>query len=214
MNTSIDIKGTIISNDDKWIYDWYDIESVCPRDVLGKLNGTDDIDIYINSGGGDVIAASEIYEALRQYKGNVLIHVVGLAASAASMIMCARECDISPTSLVMIHNVSTGVHGDKNAMSHEAEVLSAADEAVCCAYQIKTGRSKDELLDLMNQETWMPAQKAVELGFCDRVNGASMLTNGYCRMVTDEQRQKLEARRRALTEYLAMEESQLDKGRV
>lgn len=214
MNTSIDIKGTIISNDDKWIYDWYDIESVCPRDVLGKLNGTDDIDIYINSGGGDVIAASEIYEALRQYKGNVLIHVVGLAASAASMIMCACECDISPTSLVMIHNVSTGVYGDKNAMSHEAGVLSAADEAVCSAYQLKTGRSKAELLDLMNQETWMPAQKAVELGFCNRVSGVSTLTNGYCRMVTDEQRQKFEARRRALTEYLAMEESQLDKGRV
>jgi ATP-dependent Clp protease protease subunit len=214
MNTSIDIKGTIISNDDKWIYDWYDIESVCPRDVLGKLNGTDDIDIYINSGGGDVIAASEIYEALRQYKGNVLIHVVGLAASAASMIMCARECDISPTSLVMIHNVSTGVHGDKNAMSHEAEVLSAADEAVCAAYQIKTGKSKDELLGMMNEETWLPAKKAVELGFCDHMNGVTTLTNGYCRMVTDEQRQKLEARRRALTEYLAMEENNLDKGRI
>ena len=214
MNTSIDIKGTIISNDDKWIYDFFDIESVCPKDVLSKLNGNDDVDVYINSGGGAVIAASEIYDALRQYKGKVLIHVVGLAASAASLIMCARECDISPTSLVMIHNVSTGVMGDKNAMSHEAEVLSAADEAVCSAYQIKTGRSKDELLDLMNQETWMPAQKAVELGFCDRVSGVSTLTNGYCRMVTDEQRQKLEARKRALTEYLAMEESQLDKGRV
>lgn len=214
MNTSIDIKGTIISNDDKWIYDWYDIESVCPRDVLGKLNGTDDIDIYINSGGGDVIAASEIYEALRQYKGNVLIHVVGLAASAASVIMCARECDISPTSLVMIHNVSTGVYGDKNAMAHSSGVLSAADEAVCAAYQIKTGKSKDELLDMMNEETWLPAPKAVELGFCNRVSGVSTLTNGYCRMVTDEQRQKFEARKRALTEYLAMEESQLDKGRV
>ena len=214
MNTSIDIKGTIISNDDKWIYDWYDIESVCPRDVLGKLNGTDDIDIYINSGGGDVIAASEIYEALRQYKGNVLIHVVGLAASAASVIMCARECDISPTSLVMIHNVSTGVYGDKNAMAHSSGVLSAADEAVCAAYQIKTGKSKDELLDMMNEETWLPAPKAVELGFCNRVSGVSTLTNGYCRMVTDEQRQKFEARRRALIEYLAMEESQLDKGRV
>lgn len=214
MNTSIDIKGTIISNDDKWIYDWYDIESVCPRDVLGKLNGTDDIDIYINSGGGDVIAASEIYEALRQYKGNVLIHVVGLAASAASVIMCARECDISPTSLVMIHNVSTGVYGDKNAMAHSSGVLSAADEAVCAAYQIKTGKSKDELLDMMNEETWLPAPKAVELGFCNRVSGVSTLTNGYCRMVTDEQRQKFEARRRALTEYLAMEESQLDKGRI
>jgi len=128
--------------------------------------------------------------------------------------MCARECDISPTSLVMIHNVSTGVYGDKNAMAHSSGVLSAADEAVCAAYQIKTGKSKDELLDMMNEETWLPAPKAVELGFCNRVSGVSTLTNGYCRMVTDEQRQKFEARKRALTEYLAMEESQLDKGRV
>ena len=67
---------------------------------------------------------------------------------------------------------------------------------------------------MMNEETWLPAPKAVELGFCNRVSGVSTLTNGYCRMVTDEQRQKFEARKRALTEYLAMEESQLDKGRV
>ena len=193
MSTGIDIKGTIISDDDKWLYDWCGIDAVCPKDVLSGLTGNDDIDVYINSGGGDVTAASEIYEALRQYKGKVLIHVVGLAASAASMIMCARECDISPTSLVMIHNVSTGVYGDKNAMSHEAGVLSVADEAVCAAYQIKTGKSKEELLGMMNQETWLSAQKAAELGFCDHVSGVNTLVNGYCRMVTDEQRQKFEA---------------------
>lgn len=206
MSESIDIKGTIISNDDKWVYDFFGIEGVCPRDVLSRLNGTGDVDVYINSGGGDVIAASEIYEALRQYKGKVLIHVVGLAASAASVIMCARECEISPTSLVMIHNVAAGTYGDKNAMEHTAGVLSAADDAVCAAYQIKTGKSRDELLDMMDQETWFPAQKAVELGFCDRVNGVTTLTNGYCRMVTDEQRARYEARKRALLDYIEMEE--------
>lgn len=210
MSESIDIKGTITSNDDKWIYDFCGIESVCPKDVLSKLNGTEDVDVYINSGGGDVTAASEIYEALRQYKGKVLIHVVGLAASAASVIMCARECDISPTSLVMIHNVATGTYGDKNAMEHTAGVLSAADEAVCAAYQIKTGKSKDELLGMMNEETWMSAQKTVELGFCDRVNGVAALTNGYCRMVTDEQRIRCEARKRALLDFIETEEKTID----
>lgn len=207
MSVSINIKGTIISNDDKGLYDWLGIEAVSPGDVLSKLNGSDDVDVYINSGGGDVVAASEMYEALRQYKGKVLIHVVGLAASAASVIMCSRECDISPTSLVMIHNVSTVVCGDKNTMTHEAGVLSSADEAVCNAYQIRTGKSKDELLEMMNSETWLSAQKAVELGFCDRVSGVSTLVNGYCRLVTDEQRQKFEVyKNRLMSELEQMEE--------
>lgn len=210
MSETIDIKGTIISNDDKWVYDFCGIEATCPANVLSKLNGTEDVDVYINSGGGDVIAASEIYEALRQYKGKVLIHVVGLAASAASVIMCARECEISPTSLVMIHNVAAGTYGDKNAMEHTAGVLSAADEAVCVAYQIKTGKSKDELLGMMNEETWLPAQKAVELGFCDRVSGVNTLTNGYCRMVTDEQRARCEARKRALLDFIEKEKATIE----
>lgn len=202
MSVKIDIKGTIVSNDDKLLYDWYGIEATCPNDVLSKLDGDGDADVYISSGGGDVIAASEIHEALRQCKGKVLIHVVGLAASAASVIMCARECEISPTSLVMIHNVSTGIYGDKNAMSHEVGVLSAADNAVCTAYQIKTGKSRDDLLKMMNEETWLSAQKAVELGFCDRVSGVNTLVNGYCRMVTDEQRQKFEAYKHKLMSEL------------
>lgn len=202
MSRKIDIKGTIVSNDDKLLYDWYGIEATCPKDVLSKLDGDGDADVYISSGGGDVIAASEIHEALRQCKGKVLIHVVGLAASAASVIMCARECEISPTSLVMIHNVSTGIYGDKNAMSHEVGVLSAADNAVCTAYQIKTGKSRDDLLKMMNEETWLSAQKAVELGFCDRVSGVNTLANGYCRMVTDEQRQKFEAYKHKLMSEL------------
>ena len=202
MSIKIDIKGTIVSNDDKLLYDWYGIEATCPKDVLSKLDGDGDVDVYISSGGGDVIAASEIHEALRQRKGKVLIHVVGLAASAASVIMCARECEISPTSLVMIHNVSTGIYGDKNALSHEVGVLSAADNAVCAAYQIKTGKSRDELLEMMNKETWLSAQKAVELGFCDRVSGVNTLVNSYCRMVTDEQRQKFEAYKHKLMSEL------------
>lgn len=202
MSIKIDIKGTIVSNDDKWLYDWYGIEATCPKDVLSKLDGDGDVDVYISSGGGDVIAASEIHEALRQCKGKVLIHVVGLAASAASVIMCARECEISPTSLVMIHNVSTGIYGDKNALSHEVGVLSEADNAVCAAYQIKTGKSRDELLEMMNKETWLSAQKAVELGFCDRVSGVNTLVNSYCRMVTDEQRQEFEAYKNKLMSEL------------
>ena len=96
----IQIKGTIIPNDDKDIYEFFGYESTCPNDVVNALENAenDKIDIYINSGGGDIFSATEIYSAIQKHKDNVKIHVVGLAASAASVIMCAAENDISTTS--------------------------------------------------------------------------------------------------------------------
>jgi Protease subunit of ATP-dependent Clp proteases len=96
----IDVKGAIVPNDNKWIYDLFDMESTCPKDVadvIEKANG-EKIDIYISSGGGDIFAGSEIYEMLRAYTGQAKIHVTGIAASAASIIMCACESEIDPNS--------------------------------------------------------------------------------------------------------------------
>ena len=121
----INIKGTIISSDEAWIYDWLGIENVTPKvvhDAIAKANG-EKLDVYVNSGGGDIFAASEIYESLRSYKGDVKIHVVGLAASAASVIACARESEIAPTAMFMVHNVSSYAEGDYRDMNHQAEVL-------------------------------------------------------------------------------------------
>ena len=94
----IQIKGTIIPNDDKDIYEFFGYENTCPNDVVNALEnaGNDKIDIYINSGGGDIFSATEIYSAIQKHKDNVKIHVVGLAASAASVIMCAAENDFLP----------------------------------------------------------------------------------------------------------------------
>lgn len=192
--TEIQIKGTIIPNDDKSMYDWFDIESTCPNDVAKAFEQADgeDVDIYINSGGGEIFAATEIYSAVQKYKGKVKLHVTGLAASAASIIMCAGECDISAASMVMIHNVSSTAQGNYRDFKHESEALRKADKAMCQAYVNKTGKSESEILSLMDKETWFTAQEAVEIGLCDNVTGRDMLINAYCSVVTDEQRKQFE----------------------
>lgn len=165
----IDIKGVIVANDDKWVYDWFDMDAVAPREVLTALDRAPNerADVYINSPGGSVFAGGEIYDALRAHPGGVQIHVTGHAASAASMIMCAGPCDISPTALVMIHNVSGGAQGDYHTMDATSETLKKANQAVAAAYRHKTGKSEEELLALMDKETWMTAQEAIEAGFAD-----------------------------------------------
>lgn len=191
----INIKGTIIPNDDAEFYEWYGVDCTAPKHIhsaLKKANG-ESVDIYINSGGGDIFSATEIYSAIQNYQGNAKIHVTGLAASAASVIMCAAECDISPTSMIMIHNVSTVAGGNYRDFSHESETLRKADKAMCQAYINKTGKSEKELLAMMDKETWLTAKEAVELGFCDEMSGKEVLLNGYCTILSDEQRRKYKA---------------------
>ncbi|EPR12470.1 head maturation protease, ClpP-related [Ruminiclostridium papyrosolvens] len=167
----VDVKGAIINSGDKWIYDWFGIEATCPKDVnnlLEKANGQD-VDVYINSGGGDIFAGSEIYSSLREYKGRVNIHVVGLAASAASVIACAGKSEISPTAMVMVHNVSGGNQGDYQSMDKTSEILQKANKSIAAAYIAKTGMSEKEALDMMDKETWLTAQQAVDKGLIDTV---------------------------------------------
>lgn len=178
----IEVKGTIVGNADKWIYEWFGMDATCPKDVnaaIGEANG-EPLLVEINSGGGDVFAGSEIYTALKAYTGAVEINIVGLAASAASVIAQAGHSRISPTALFMVHNVSGSAAGDFHDMQQEAEILQTANKAVAAAYLEKTGKSMEELLGIMDAETWMDAQKAVEYGFVDEVMFASAptLTNG------------------------------------
>ncbi|AXQ79430.1 Clp protease ClpP [Streptococcus chenjunshii] len=165
----IDIKGTIVSNDVKWFYDEYGLTATAPKDIVLPENG-EPVEVIINSGGGDVFAGSEIYTALRDYSGAVSIKVVGIAASAASVIaMAGDSVEISPTAQMMIHNVSTVAEGDHRELKHEAEILENYNKSIANAYILKTGLSPDELLDLMAQETWLSAGQAVEKGFADKV---------------------------------------------
>ena len=178
----IEVKGTIVGNADKWIYEWFGMDATCPKDVnaaISEANG-EPLLVEINSGGGDVFAGSEIYTALKAYAGTVEINIVGLAASAASVIAQAGHSRSSPRALFMVHNVSGSAAGDFHDMQQEAEILQTANKAVAAAYLEKTGKSMEELLGIMDAETWMDAQKAVEYGFVDEVMFASAptLTNG------------------------------------
>ena len=168
----VNIKGPIISNSDAWIYEWFEIEATRPNSVdraLEKANG-EDIEVEINSGGGSVFAGSEIYTALKSYQGNVTVRIVGLAASAASVIaMAGKKIIMSPTAQMMVHNVSSYAEGDYRNMEHTAEVLKSANNTIANAYRIKTGKTQEELLSLMDSETWMTAEKAKELGFIDEI---------------------------------------------
>lgn len=172
MAKKINIKGPIVGNSEAWIYEWFGIEATSPQkvnDVLEKANG-EDIEVEINSGGGSVFAGSEIYTALKSYKGNVIVKIVGLAASAASVIaMAGNKVMMSPTAQIMIHNVSSRAEGDYRDMEHTADVLKNANNTIANAYRIKTGKTQEELLALMDKETWMTADKAKELGFVDEI---------------------------------------------
>ena len=172
MAKKINIKGPIVSNSDAWIYEWFGIEVTSPGmvgKVLEEANG-EDIEVEINSGGGSVFAGSEIYTAIKSYKGKKTAKIVGLAASAASVIAMAGDTvQMSPTAQMMIHNVSTWADGDYREMEHTAEVLKSANNTIANAYRLKTGKTQEELLSLMDDETWMTAEKAKELGFIDEI---------------------------------------------
>ena len=175
----LNISGDIIPNDNKWVYDWLGYDGTCPRDVHELLEkaGGGPVDVYINSGGGDVFAGSEIYEALRDYSGEVMIHVI-YAASAASVVMCARRSVIAPTGMVMVHNVSSVSRGDYHAMDKSSEILQKANQAIAAAYTAKSGKSEAEILEMMDRETWLTGQDAVNAGLVDSISEGKMIASG------------------------------------
>lgn len=192
----INIKGPIISSDDAWIYEWFGIEATSPKAVSKAIEEADGgpLDVEINSGGGSVFAGSEIYTALKSYAGNVTVRIVGLAASAASVIaMAGKKILMSPTAQLMIHNVSSYADGDYRDMEHTAEVLKNANETIANAYRIKTGMAQEELLGLMDKETWFAADKAKELGFIDAVmfEQPQLVASKYSGMLPSEVIQKM-----------------------
>lgn len=132
------------------------------------LGGKGPITVWINSPGGDCVAASQIYAMLMDYPGEVTVKVDGLAASAASVIaMAGTKVLMAPTAMLMIHNPMTAAFGDSAEMQKAIEMLTEVKESIINAYEIKTGLSRSKLARLMDEETWMNAKRAIELGFCD-----------------------------------------------
>lgn len=168
----IDVKGNIVRNNDKWIYDWLEWDATCPKDVISQLRESkdDEIEVNINSGGGNVYAGIEIYTALKEHKGKVTCKIVGLAASAASIIaMAGQSVKISPVGQVMIHKASIVASGNHKQLDHVSDILQSHDEGIANAYMLKTGMDKKAILDLMDKETYFSAKKALELGFVDEI---------------------------------------------
>ena len=149
---------------------WFDDE-VTPALFKDELDsGEGDITVWINSPGGDCVAAAQIYNMLTQYKGNVTVKIDGIAASAASVIaMAGNTVLMSPVSMMMIHNPATFAFGDHAEMQKAIDMLAEVKESIINAYVIKTGLTRAKLSHLMDAETWMDANKAVELGFADDI---------------------------------------------
>ncbi|MFT8669466.1 MAG: head maturation protease, ClpP-related [Liquorilactobacillus hordei] len=165
----LNVKGPIISNDSKWIYDLFDMDSTAPKDILNELDGQD-IQIDINSNGGLVTAGNEIYSALLAYQGKVTVNVVGMAASAASIIaMAGNIVRMSPVAQIMIHNVSAVGEGDYHDMDDMSSMLQLMNDSLSNAYTAKTGMTKDDVLALMDKTTFLTAEQAVENGFADEI---------------------------------------------
>lgn len=149
---------------------WYGDE-VTPKMFKEELqDGEGDITVWINSPGGDVFAAAQIYNMLMDYKGNVTVKIDGLAASAASVIaMAGTEVQMSPVAMMMIHNPATIAIGDSSEMKKAIDMLDEVKESIMNAYEIKTGLSRSRISHLMDAESWFNAKKAVELGFADKL---------------------------------------------
>lgn len=209
----ISIKGAIVSNNDAWIYDWFDEDYTSPKtvhDAIASAEEGEALEVDINSGGGSVFAGSEIYAALRAYKGPVNIHVVGLAASAASVIACAGHSDIAPTAQMMVHNVSAWSAGDYHEMDKTSDMLKQANRSIAAAYVAKTGMSEADALELMDKETWLTADDAVAYGLIDSIAGQQNtepldLVASINGTLPPSVIAKMQARRQALLDYFSEE---------
>ena len=147
---------------------WFD-DDITPAAFKAELmSGRGDVTIWLNSPGGDCIAASQIYAMLMDYPGSITVKIDGIAASAASVVaMAGTTVLMAPTALMMIHNPLTVAIGDSEEMQKAIDMLSEVKESILNAYEIRTGISRARLSHLMDAETWMNAKKAIELGFCD-----------------------------------------------
>lgn len=201
---NIDIKGTICANDDKWLYDLFEIEATSPAEIAKELkeaNG-EELTFVINSGGGDVFAGNEINYLISQYKGTTIADIAGIAASIATVICCAADTvRMAAGAQYMIHNVSGMAQGDYREMDREKNVLLNANKTISNTYRLKTGMSEKELLELMNKETWLDAAQAKEYGFVDEIIGDDsgilsakkpvLYNAGYANIISEEVKEKI-----------------------
>lgn len=160
------INGTIA--EDSWVDD-----EVTPQVFQDELSqGKGPIDLWLNSPGGDCVAASRIYTMLMNYPDDVNVKIDGIAASAASVIaMAGTKVSMAPTAMIMIHNPLTIVGGQKEDLDQAAQMLAETKESIINAYELKTNLPREKISSMMDDKTWMNVNKAIELGFADNMLG-------------------------------------------
>ena len=175
MAIRIAVKGSIIEGGNSWIYDFLGISYTASESFVQQLRaaGGDDVIVEINSPGGYVAPAAEIYEAIRTYPGHIECRVVGQAASAASIIACAAENSITPMGTFFMHNCIGSASGNHNDMRQTMHAMESIDENIMEAYRAKTGMSDEEIYALMEENTTLNARQAVKYGFIDRVTDSA-----------------------------------------
>lgn len=170
--TIVKVNGAIIADNAQEIYDWVGIDAFSPKkmhEAIEKANGGT-LEVHINSGGGNVFSGSEIYTAMRAYKGKIIVSINSIAASAASVIaMGGDRVLMSPTAQMMIHNVSVTSGGDYRIMDHTSSVLQNANKTIANAYVLKSGGQAEDFLRMMDDETWLTPQQALELKLIDGI---------------------------------------------
>lgn len=162
---------------------WYD-DDITPKNFKNELISSDgDIVVWLNSPGGDVFAASQIYNMLKEYNGKVTVKIDGIAASAASVIaMAGEEILMSPVAMMMIHNPATVIFGEASDFQSGIDMLSEVKEGIINDYEKKTTLPRNKISKMMDAETWFSAQKAVELGFADKIlyeENAEEVSDGF-----------------------------------
>lgn len=166
------IEGDIIDDSDAWIYELFGEKATTPNAFKEDLNAfkRKDITVWIDSYGGSVFAGAGIYNALKEHDGKIIVKVDGKAMSAASVIaMAGDEIHMSPVAVLMIHNPLTYAYGNMHDLRKTADVLDTIKDSIINAYVTKTGRSRNKISQMMDDETWMSANVAVKEGFADFV---------------------------------------------
>lgn len=175
MKMDIAINGPIVPDADAMVYEWFGMPATSPRQILAKIEEAKHVhdnvlNVKVNSGGGSVFDASQIYTELKSFDGEVVVQIQSIAASAASVIaMAGTKVIMSPTAQIMIHNAGNREEGDYRDMNDNAAFLQGVNETIISAYALKTGKESNELQKMMDNTTWMTAKQALEAGFIDEI---------------------------------------------
>lgn len=165
------IEGDIVDDNEVWLYEWFGEKATAPnafKDELKSFEGKD-ITLWIDSFGGSVFAGASIYNSLKEHRGKVTAKIDKAMSAASVIAMAADEILMSPVAVMMIHNPLTGVYGNMHDLRKVADILDTIKDTIINAYESKTGKTREEISTMMDDEMWMSANVAVKEGFANGV---------------------------------------------